>query len=825
MNIGELVGFLSLEDKGFGEGLAKALDKVGEFGGKIGKGLAVAGGAGAVAFGAGLAGAMDFQDANAKLAAQLGSTPKQAQQLGESAGHLYAGGFGGSMEEVNDAIKGVVNNLGDPEIHGQGLEDASRKALTLASVFNVDVNEATAAAGQLMRTGLAKDATEAFDVVTAGFQAGVDKGGDFLDTLNEYGTQFRKLGIDGTTATGLLSQGLHAGARDADVVADALKEFSIRALEDSDSTRQGFEALGLSATKVAADIGKGGKPASDALQLVLDKLRGMKDPVAQSQAAVALFGTQAEDLGKALFALDPAHATDALGQVGGAADEMGKTLSATASSNLSTFARQVQVAFVDFVGGKALPAVTAFTGWLSANFGPALAAASDIVQNQVIPAVQGMAQWVEANRTPIEVIAGLVTAVFLPALVAMGIQATINGAKVAAAWVMQKVEAIGSALAMSWSVTTTVAGWVAMGAAATVNAAKTVAGWVAAGAGAVAQGAVMVGSMAATAASVVAGWVMMGVQSLIRAAQMAAAWVLAMGPVGWIIAAVVGLVALIIANWDTVVQWTTTAWNAIVGVVTTVVQAVVGFVTDRWNQMLAFFQTVWNAILAVINFVWGLIKAYIMLYVDGIKAVLNWFGQLGSLFSGWFQAAYNGAVGAIQGLLGWLGGLPGRILGALGNIGSWLWNAGSDLISGLWRGIQSMGSWLASQITGFIKSFVPGPVLKFLGIASPSRLFADIGRWIPAGLAQGIDGAASLASDATGRLAATVAGGMSGLSTPGLAGIGMSASVNAVGGTGFGSAGTSPSGALVHIEQFNATPAQSPTDIAHDLAWLGKGGG
>jgi hypothetical protein len=789
VNIGELAGFISLEDKGFGEGLSKAMEKLGDFGGKVGKGLAVIGGAGAVALGAGLAGAMDFQDANAKLAAQLGSTPKQAAELGKSAGNLYASGFGENMEQVNDAIRGVVNNLNDPEIHGAALEDASKKALTLASVMGTDVNEATAAAGQLMKTDLVGSASEAFDVITAGFQAGVDKSGDFLDTLTEYSTQFRKLGIDGSTATGLLQQGLQAGARDADTVADAIKEFSIRALDGTDTTIAGFQALGLNAKKTAEDIGKGGKPASDALQLVLDKLRAMKDPVAQSQAAVELFGTKAEDLGAALYALDPAHAVDTLGQVGGAADKMGQTLNATASSNLATFGRQVQVAFVDFVGGKILPAVTEFTGWMSANFGPALAAAGDIIQNQIIPAVQGMSQWISANQVPIEIIAGLIAAVFVPGLIAMGVQSTITKGQVVAAWVATKLEAIASVASQSMMIYSIIAQWIAWGVATAVNAAKVVAGWIIAGAATAVQGAIMVGSMAATAASVVAGWVMMGAESLVRAAQMAAAWVIAMGPVGWIIAAVVGLVALIIANWDTVKEITEQVWNWIMN----------------------------NVIQPVVN---GIKKTV----QDGIRTVIEvfyWFADLPAKVGAWFQQVQVYAAMKLLELVNWVSGLPGRITSALGDLGSLLVHAGSDIISGLWSGIKSMGSWLMDKILGFIKSFVPGPVLKFLGIASPSRLFADIGRWIPAGLAEGIDGAASLASDATGRLAATVANAMP---TPNLAGVTMSGPTGAYGGMQSlaGSSGGSP---LVHIDNFHATPDQSPTDIAHDLAWLGKGAG
>ena len=46
-------------------------------------------------------------------------------------------------------------------------------------------------------------------------------------------------------------------------------------------------------------------------------------------------------------------------------------------------------------------------------------------------------------------------------------------------------------------------------------------------------------------------------------------------------------------------------------------------------------------------------------------------------------------------------------------------SATGALVEGLWNGIASMGSWLYSQISGWIKSVVPGPVLKVLGISSP----------------------------------------------------------------------------------------------------------
>ena len=191
--------------------------------------------------------------------------------------------------------------LGDPEATNADVESVTAKALDLATAFDQDVGAASAAAGQLIRTGLAKDATEAFDIITAGMQSGVNKSGDFLETLNEYSPQFAKLGISGTQALGILQDGLKAGARDTDVIADAFKEFSIRSIDGSKLTAEGFKLAGLDAKTMAAEIAKGGDSALGATQQTLEGLLAIKDPQAQNTAGVALFGTQSEDTARGIL--------------------------------------------------------------------------------------------------------------------------------------------------------------------------------------------------------------------------------------------------------------------------------------------------------------------------------------------------------------------------------------------------------------------------------------------------------------------------------------------------------------------------------------------
>lgn len=392
LKLGELNMILGADDKGLKQGLHDAKNESGQAGqqageafanryaGKVrqgtreagkdfadgkdaftGVGLAIGLAAGA-ALTAGILSTLDAAQAKARFTAQLGNA-EYARELGEVAGRLYITGFGDSTAENMAAIRAVLSaGLVSEDADNTAIEDITRRAQILARTFGVDVAQAARAAGQMIRTGMAPDARVAFDVMIRGFQQTGDLADDLLETYAEYSTQFRKLGLDAATATGLMTQGVKAGARDIDIVADSIKEFSIRAVDGSQTTAGGFAALGLDAKKMGADIGAGGSRATAALDLTLDRLRGIKDPVAQSSAAVALFGTQAEDMGAALLALDPSTSAAALGTVAGATDRAGQAYQ-TSAQRLENLKRQVQSALVEKLG-QAVPHIERSAQWL-----------------------------------------------------------------------------------------------------------------------------------------------------------------------------------------------------------------------------------------------------------------------------------------------------------------------------------------------------------------------------------------------------------------------------------------------------------------------------
>jgi phage-related minor tail protein len=288
----------------------------------------------------GIATALEREDLFAKMSAQLGASAEESQRFGRLAGELYADAYGESLEEVTGAVTSVVRNLdGMRDAGDETLKTISARALDVAKIMDEEVGAVTRSVSQLLRTGLAKDAEEAFDVIVTSSQRGLDSSGDLLDSLNEYSTQFRTLGIDAKTALGLVQQGLQGGARDSDVVVDTIKEFAIEAVQGGDKVKQGFKDLGLDADKLVKTFATGGPKAAKAFDNVLDRLRGIEDPVKRNAIAIELFGTKAEDMAGALFALDPSKAVEGLGQVEGAAKSASDTLNSTASSSVDKWTR------------------------------------------------------------------------------------------------------------------------------------------------------------------------------------------------------------------------------------------------------------------------------------------------------------------------------------------------------------------------------------------------------------------------------------------------------------------------------------------------------
>lgn len=73
----------------------------------------------------------------------------------------------------------------------------------------------------------------------------------------------------------------------------------------------------------------------------------------------------------------------------------------------------------------------------------------------------------------------------------------------------------------------------------------------------------------------------------------------------------------------------------------------------------------------------------------------------------------------------------------LSSLGDTIKNIGKNIVDGVWKGIKGAKDAFVDGVKGFFTSLVDG-VKKGLGIASPSKVFADeVGYWIPLGASEG----------------------------------------------------------------------------------------
>jgi hypothetical protein len=171
----------------------------------------------------------------------------------------------------------------------------------------------------------------------------------------------------------------------------------------------------------------------------------------------------------------------------------------------------------------------------------------------------------------------------------------------------------------------------------------------------------------------------------------------------------------------------------------------------------------------------GKLKSVQKWFQDFPTNVSNFMSRLPGILEHWASVAINKLGYWIGYGIGWaikqfinfpnntlraLMALPGvfaRIGPWLLNAVSWLYGAmisvGKNIAIGIWNGIASMASWLWNKATDFAKSIWKG-VKSGLGISSPSKVMArEVGRWIPPGIAMGIDAEAHVVHAAMGRIA------------------------------------------------------------------------
>jgi phage-related protein len=165
----------------------------------------------------------------------------------------------------------------------------------------------------------------------------------------------------------------------------------------------------------------------------------------------------------------------------------------------------------------------------------------------------------------------------------------------------------------------------------------------------------------------------------------------------------------------------------------------------------------------------GIIKGWVE---EKVAAVVGAFYTVLSGIVGKVTEAFNSAkteVGErITAIKGYVEEKVGAVVSAFGSIISKVKGIGGDIVNGLWDGISGAWGWVMDKVRGLTDK-LPAIVKKALGISSPSKVFADIGAQMGAGLVEGMQGMrADVSASVVGMATAPLADGPNplGLTTP-----------------------------------------------------------
>lgn len=220
-----------------------------------------------------------------------------------------------------------------------------------------------------------------------------------------------------------------------------------------------------------------------------------------------------------------------------------------------------------------------------------------------------------------------------------------------------------------------------------------------------------------------------------------------------IAAAIITLVILIIQNWDSIAAALTAAWEWISTKAKEIWQGIVDWFKGLWEGVKEWWEGLWATITSWVQQRWEAIGKF---FKDAWNGIVNFFKNGG-------ETIVTNVRNFLDKVVTFFRELPGKILDFVKSLPEKFVNLGRDIVSGILRGLGNLASALWEKLKSAVSSAWDS-VLNFFGISSPSKLAAEAGQNIVAGLVRGIDASANSAVRAASAMAKAVGTELTGAS-------------------------------------------------------------
>ena len=207
----------------------------------------------------------------------------------------------------------------------------------------------------------------------------------------------------------------------------------------------------------------------------------------------------------------------------------------------------------------------------------------------------------------------------------------------------------------------------------------------------------------------------------------------------------------------------TNIWPAlqmVAGMVVSNLQPAFATLMDLWtNSLLPGLQRAWPwfqkvaIVIGVVTLAVGVLATWLIGHLYPILGfIIGKVVLVTSTMMEWASKVVDFVIAHFGTVVTFFKTLPGMLLAPWVNASTMLLQAGKDLVAGLINGVTSMVGNAVNTVKGLGSSIVSG-LKGLLGIASPSKLFHEIGVNITQGLINGINAGKQSSIDAAGKLA------------------------------------------------------------------------
>lgn len=241
-----------------------------------------------------IGGVNDLQMALNELQANTGKVIPDAEKLINDV--FSAGNWGATRDEV----AGVIGELSKFDDLSDDLGGNAVTAFQVMQTTGTDLETTIDSLRTIVSSGLVPDVQSAGDLIVTTFQRGGNVAGDAIETITEYSSHFAEAGVTGAAAMDLIIQGLQAGTRDGDKLADTFKEMNLKVKEalggvaigvDTGSAIEPLRRLGLLDEAQAMEAGEITGTA------FIDAVIRAAEEKGTDQDIFDILGTPAEDFG------------------------------------------------------------------------------------------------------------------------------------------------------------------------------------------------------------------------------------------------------------------------------------------------------------------------------------------------------------------------------------------------------------------------------------------------------------------------------------------------------------------------------------------------